>query len=252
MEQLLIVQELGGLPDGAQVRGTWIGIHRSTIGEGTMRNTKRVLIIGALVVVTGLLVTACSSDPTTSDEYQQLSADYQQLTEDGIAVEAELQEARTDLASESKRAEEAEARIAELSDDHDELVKRLGAISADVVTTRSLLGVQASDVLTGDPSAIAALPQELIDLREELARTVAWFDTADEYHLFNSFRAYNMATGAIYDADVDAMATAWDDFWDADPGSLEEQYAGIGYAYLVYQTMIGRLDDAIAATQPEA
>lgn len=110
--------------------------------------------------------------------------------------------------------------------------------------------VEASDLLTGDPAAIADLPDDLLTLREDLAQTVGWFETAEEHNLFLSFRAFNMAAGIVADYGDAELLAAWNTFWDAEQGSIEEAYAAVETQVGLQHEILDRLDEALAATQP--
>jgi hypothetical protein len=204
--------------------------------------TRKVVVL----LVLALVATACNTDPTTSEEFLQLSEEMatveSDLTDAQAAVSAATaaaEEADREKASELERREEAEAPTAAAE-------ARFETIAASLDRARELLGVEASYVLTDDPDAIAELPAETLALREELAALIGWFDTAEEYNLAYSFRSFNRASGVIEESNVAPMNDAWNDFWDADLGTIEETVALLDYQVWQMLTVIEALDDALA------
>ena len=205
--------------------------------------TRKVVVL----LVLALVAAACNTDPTTSEEFLQLSEEMATVDSDLAdaqaavsAATAAADEADREKASELERREEAEARTAAAE-------ARFETIAASLDRARELLGVEVSlVVMTDDPDAIAELPAETLALREELAALIGWFDTAEEYNLAFSFRSFNRASGVIEESNVAPMNDAWNDFWDADLGTIEETIALLDYEVLLMLTVIEALDDALA------
>jgi hypothetical protein len=65
---------------------------------------RRILILGA---VSALALSACSSDPTTTEEYRQVEADK-------AAAESQLEEVQTELEAAEVALEQSEATVSEL------------------------------------------------------------------------------------------------------------------------------------------
>ena len=208
--------------------------------------TRKVVVLIALALVAA----ACNTDPTTSEEFLQLSEETATVESDladaqaavsaatAAAEEADSEKA-SELASELERREKAEARTAAAE-------ARLETIAASLDRARELLGVEFSLLMTDDPDFIAELPAETLALREELAALIGWFDTAEDYNLSFSFRSFNRASGVIEESNVAPMNDAWNDFWDADLGTIEETVAFLDYEVWRMLTVIEALDDALA------
>lgn len=166
-------------------------------------------------------------------------------------AEASLDEARTSGADESTRADLAEANAEDLLGQNAELIARAEAISTALRRARELLSVQAVDVLSGEPEFIAELPADVLALRESLATSISWFAAAEDYNIFESFRAFSRASQALDDADVAAVLSAWDRFWDAEVGSDEELNALVEYVVRAFDATINFIDEALAAATLE-
>lgn len=219
-----------------------------------MRKKMKLTVVLALVI--GVIASGCSSDPTASDEYQMLESDYQSLVSDNdalssetVALQARLEEANNATMEESSRAAESEASLEALIADRDDLAESLNAMSDDLAKVKSLAAIDVSNWLTGDDDAIADLPSETLELREDVAVVAGWFDTAADYDFIDSFRAFNMATEAAYDSGTVTLGMAWENYWDAEFRSDEEAIAWLTFQLMRLKTMIELLDEAIATAE---
>ena len=230
-----------------------------------------------------LTAAACSSDPTTTGEYQRLASEkadveadlagqriesetalqaaadeMQALDEDSrgqladsqaetTAAKAAASEASTQFEGERVRADGAGASATRLSQAVADLTSSLDTTVGALSVARDLAAASGADILSGDPAIFAEQSPDLQNAREELASTIGWFRTAEEYNLFESFRAFNRASGAIEDADVLLLLDAWDRYWDSPPGSEEEAIAFAEWLLRHTEQIVVWIDEATAS-----
>lgn len=109
-----------------------------------------------LAVVTALGLAACTSDPTTTEEYQQLAADKAE-------IETQLTEAQTNLETTKADLEESEGLV-------DEMRPQLSTLESEKVSAEDRVGeltdeLDAWKMFTGSPNEEPYLwSQELFDM----------------------------------------------------------------------------------------
>jgi outer membrane murein-binding lipoprotein Lpp len=143
-----------------------------------MRN--RIGVVGVVVVV-GMLVAACGSDPTGSEAYFDLESDYGFVSAERDQLVVDLDAALADVDASAAQLTDSEATALE-----------------DLESVFDMAGVAATMWLScGDPSVIADLPDEVASLRSDVAAAADWFDSVDDYDTCVSRRTFTAADNAV-------------------------------------------------------
>ena len=193
------------------------------------RTVALVALIGAFALVTG----ACAVDPATSKEYTDLQLELEAVTHERDRLAADLGEVSTSLTSakEEKQTALATARAAEEERAHEterrsELERNLVAAATSLDSAFDLTALEAASWLScGDLEMTEQLPGQILELREQLAATADWFDTAYDYDMCESHRAFVNSDNAVTRQRNSALTEVWDRYWAAEYGSEEEALA---------------------------
>jgi outer membrane murein-binding lipoprotein Lpp len=157
--------------DGGEAEGKVLGGTDRT-GRGERRTVVRSLVV--VVVVSGLVLGACSNDPTASEEYRELE----------------------------QQVSDLQAELADVTGERDQLLAADEADEARLATVTSFMELR-NDVAT-DPSAYGT-EAEVLDLLSEGAAPGAVMDD-EAYGAIELREAWRRT---LYGGNVDAVTTEW-------------------------------------------
>jgi hypothetical protein len=185
---------------------------------------------GTTVVAVALVASGCSSDPTSSNEYMELEAERDEIVAERDQLVDNLESVRLDLAASAERTDTAETAATEVADsaaieagERQKVERLLMAAVDDLDSAFDLTAFDASSWLScGDADTIAALPDDIATLREDVAAAAGWFEAAADYDTCESRRAFLAADNSILRQNNDAISESWDNWWDAEFGSDDE------------------------------
>ena len=213
--------------------------------------TRNTGLAGVVLLVTVLMV-GCAADPTATQEYGDLDAAYQELAEERDSLAETIENTEVDLAAAIDGLESAElaaASAAEREEEHAadraDLERSLAIAAEGIDAAFDLTVVDAANWLScGDPEYIATLPADVAALREAVAAAGGWYDTASEYDVCDSRRAFLTADNAVTRHADQEMIDAWDRFWDSEYGTEEEALAAFEFDLRRLVLMLESLNEA--------
>jgi hypothetical protein len=229
------------------------------------RETRRVVRFGLVLVAFALAVSACSSDPAQSDEYQALDAQYvdtiteleavstqleaitterdeleQQLSESqselGAATEAKT-ELESSLATSEERRRGLELELDDVSDAADSARRAAEALVTD------LLYVGADYEILADSGVPVAIGDDVVQLLSLPG------DSWDDFNANDPTFFWRARIDALNDEELTA---AFDTWWSASPGSDEEISAWVEIRLRLIRHLVEHLDEAAAGMDVSA
>ena len=100
-----------------------------------------------------------------------------------------------------------------------------------------------------DGEMLERMSDDVHALREEIAATADWFDTAAEYDFCETRRAVMRADSAVTSQDDSGLMEVWDRYWDTEVGSDEEFLAYYEFSLRRLLATLERIDDARSAAE---